>query len=512
MDVLLCVCSAALLVLSFPAFNLEFLAWIGFVPLFFVLKNASPGKGFLLSYLTGVLFWWGIIYWLIHVTLAGMIILIFYLALFFGLFGFLVCRYSLLQTSVALQTPSSKLPTYMSLLVIPSIWVISEYLRSVLFTGFPWALLGYSQYLNLPVIQIADITGAWGVSFLIMLVNVSIYSSVSRIPHPVSRFKALIPAAVCVVLATGYGYFKMFQLPHEPSYPSLLVSVIQGNIPQDLKWQPSMKDFTIDKYMDLSRQVIKEKPQLLIWPEAAMPVVLDDDPVLFKRINDFVNEVNTPLLFGVVTQAGDSYYNSALLILPYNKHVERYNKLHLVPFGEFIPFRKLFPFLEVVVPIGDFTAGRDHTVFKRPVPFSVLICFEDLFADLSRQYVLRGSKLLVNITNDAWFKKTSSPFQHLQASVFRAVENRVHVIRAANTGISGIINPSGRIESVIKDGKGEPRFVSGTVTGEIRLLKQSGSIYSRYGEIFVILCCILAGLFVIFFRLHMHYHVTDPRQ
>ncbi|MBM3244697.1 MAG: apolipoprotein N-acyltransferase, partial [Candidatus Omnitrophica bacterium] len=151
------------MILSFPQANFWILAWVGFVPLFFALENKSGGTAFLLSFLTGVVFWSGIIYWLVHVTLLGTIVLVLYLALYFGIFGFVICRYRAAKSF------------NLRIIFISSLWVLLEYARGDLFTGFPWALLGYSQYLNLPAIQIADITGAWGVSFIVMSVNAAVY-------------------------------------------------------------------------------------------------------------------------------------------------------------------------------------------------------------------------------------------------------------------------------------------------------------------------------------------------
>jgi len=182
-----------------------------------------------------------------------------------------------------------------------------------------------------------------------------------------------------------------------------------------------------------------------------------------------------------------------LLVSPEGELLDRYDKLHLVPFGEYIPLRKFFGFLETIVPIGDFSRGNGYTVFSMPpYKFSVLICFEDLFPGLSREFVKKGADFLINITNDAWFKKTSSPYQHLSASVFRAVENRVFLIRSANTGVSGFIAPTGKIISLVGDKSGNNIFVSGYKTQNIAVYKQGLSFYTRYGNIFIIICLLLA--------------------
>jgi len=494
-EIFFCILSATLLILSFPRFDIEFLAWFGFVPLFFAIKNKSRPKAFLFSYLTGVIFWLGIIYWLVHVTLVGLVVLVLYLALYFGLFGLIVSTYLL--------------PTTYYLLFIPSIWVLLEYIRSHLFTGFPWALLGYSQYLNIPVIQIADISGVWGVSFLVMMVNVAIKEVLGlRFWVLGIRKKAIFMIIYCFLVITGviiYGYYKIYLTPNTEHQTPLKITVIQPNIPQELKWNPQSNNYIMQKYLDISLRVVKDNPDLIIWPEAALPVVLEEVPSYYERVRDFVRGIKTPLLLGAVTRRDNLYYNSALLVSQEARLLSRYDKLHLVPFGEYIPLRKILGFLETVVPIGDFSRGTEYTVFTLPTTYyllptksSVLICFEDLFPDLSREFVKRGAGFLINITNDAWFKRTSSPYQHLCASVFRAVENRVFLVRAANTGVSGFIAPTGKIISLVADASGNNIFVSGYKSQEISASKESHSFYTRYGNIFCCACLlfVLGGIII----------------
>jgi apolipoprotein N-acyltransferase len=203
------------------------------------------------------------------------------------------------------------------------------------------------------------------------------------------------------------------------------------------------------------------------------------------------------LLFGAVTLRGGNFYNSALLITPGEGSIRQYDKLHLVPFGEFIPLRNTFTFLETIVPIGDFSAGKDYTVFKvKDAKFSVLICFEDMFPDISRGFVNAGAGFLVNMTNDAWFKDTSSPFQHLQGSVFRAVENRRFVVRAANTGVSAFIDSSGRVYAQLSDKNAKLTFISGFQAAEVYSISNSLTAYTRFGDYFILFC-----VFILFFNL-----------
>jgi apolipoprotein N-acyltransferase len=281
---------------------------------------------------------------------------------------------------------------------------------------------------------------------------------------------------------------------------NLRVCVIQGNIPQALKWDESAKPFIWKRYLELTEEASRQNPDLIIWPESAIPdylqVEAEDN---LKSLFDFVRQIKIPILLGITTVEGNNYFNSAILISKDGEIISRYDKIHLVPFGEYIPLRKILPFLETIVPIGDFTAGKDFVVFSYPclagrqvVKFSTLICFEDIFPEISRQFVKQGANFLVNITNDAWFGNTSAPYQHLSCSVFRAVENRVNLARAANTGISSIIDSNGKIISMVQDLRGAETFVGGFNAKQL-FLNRRFSFYTNFGDIFVFGCALFLG-------------------
>jgi len=482
-ELILCFSSALLLILSFSSSKWCWVfAWVSFVPLFFALENKGAKRAFGLAYFTGILFWSGTIYWLANVTIFGQILLILYLALYFGLFGLLMTR------------PFAKC----SLLFIPALWVFLEYARSHLLTGFPWALLGYSQYTNLAIIQIADIAGVWIVSFLVMFVNVAIKEAWSR-----RQRRYLFFACIFLALSLAYGSLR---LPKIESPETLRISVVQGNIPQELKWEERAREFVISRYFKLTGEARKDAPDLIIWPEAALPVVLEEQPLYYERLSRYTKRIGRPLIFGAVTSRNGSYYNSALLLSREGRLLRSYDKFHLVPFGEFIPFRKTFPFLDTIAPIGDITRGRDYTLFniqhqglRIKHQFGVLICFEDVFPELAREFVNKGADFLVNITNDAWFGKTTEAYQHLAASVFRAVENRVCLVRSANTGISGFIDPQGRVVP-LADAQGNLIFTPGYKTENI-FLPAHASFYGYYGD-FLIPVCLLLLMYIILFSLY----------
>ncbi|MDD5130066.1 MAG: apolipoprotein N-acyltransferase [Candidatus Omnitrophica bacterium] len=486
--VILSIFAAALLSLSFSSFSvfgasLWLFAWCGFIPLFIALENKSLRQAMFIALSCGIFFWAFTVYWLIHVTLLGQSILILYLSVYFAIFGGAVYFSRFLSAGRCL-------------LFLPASWVLLEYVRSYLFTGFPWALIGFSQYRNLPVIQIADITGAWGVCFLIVLVNTALYLFLRKS----AGIKILFFSVFALILSLSYGvvrlnYKSVWCNPKE----QVKVSVVQGNIFQDLKWDRRAVSFIQSRYRGLTVAAAADKPELIIWPESSVPGLWGRDDLEFMQVFSLAGQLNTNLLAGAVAYSNQNYFNSALLINGKGIPVATYSKLHLVPFGEYIPLKNIFPFLETIAPIGDIQPGREYTIFNQPANFGVLICFEDLFPELSREFVKRGARFLVNITNDAWYKESSAAYQHCAASVFRSVENRVYLARAANTGISGFIDPSGKISATVRDALGKDIFVQGYSSQSICLAGGNRTIYNRYGNFFPVFCLLFNACVIISF-------------
>lgn len=476
----LAVLSAVLLGLSYPKSNLWILAWCAFVPLFYSIDKQRPGKTLLLSFLSGFLFFALTLSWVVHVTVPGMFVLSAYLALTFAVFCLV---YNFMR---------EKLKSWQVLSFVPALWVLLEFTRSHALTGFPWALLGYSQAPNLMAIQAADIFGAAGVSFMVVFVNIFLFELFHNYgtQKPFVDHEVLIPFLI-ILCWLAYGAYRL----HEPVVKrcALKVAVVQGNISQDIKWVTSFQDKIFKKYKLLTELVaLKDEPDLVVWPETSFPDYLvsneNDGP-----LKDMAMGIKTPLLAGSIRLEKMRYYNSALLYSDVGKIRGVYDKIHLVPFGEYIPMRRLLPFVERILPIEDFTAGSRYEIFSvagsacRGIKFGVLICFEDIFGEMSRQFVRRGADFLVNMTNDAWFGDTASPYQHMQASVLRAVENRVYVLRAANTGVSCFIDDTGRVFNAVQDLSGKETFVTGCQSG---FVFKSGrrSVYTKTGDWFSILC------------------------
>jgi apolipoprotein N-acyltransferase len=491
-DILLSLFSGLLLILSFPNFDLEFLAWVALVPLLYSIEGKGLYRSFLLGFLTGMISFLGILYWIVvavhtygnvPLILSGFILLLLvtYLSLYMGAFTYFT---RLIQIRSGLQP----------ILLTPILWVALEYLRSLLLTGFPWANLSYSQYLNLPFIQMADVTGAYGLSFVILLVNGTLFLVIHQWSKKTFPFKEVIIAAIILLGFLIYGYLKMGRIDRQMTRnPPLKVGLVQGNIDQSVKWDKSFEIETLKIYEKLSFRVAEAKPDLIIWPETATPFFFQDAREYQPFVLDIPKKTNAFLLFGTpsyrIQKGKVNHYNSAYLVSPSGELIGKYDKIHLVPFGEYVPMQNLLFFIgSLGEGIGDFKPGREIFNFSLPQgKFGVLICFEIIFPDLCRRFVKRGANFLVTITNDAWFGKTSAPYQHFSIATFRAVENRVFVARAANTGITGFIDPRGKI---IKEGG---IFTEEALNGTIRLSSQK-TFYTLYGDIFAWLCSALSVL------------------
>jgi len=488
---LLAVISGLLLFLAFPPVNISYLAWVGFVPFFYSVRTGNNKKSFLNGYLTGLIFFGLLLYWMVNVTIPGMIVLVLVLSVFFGLFGY-----------------AANLIFFKSIdmLVLSFIWIILEFARSTFLTGFPWGLLGYSQYRDINIIQISDFTGAYGVSFLIMCFNVSLFALFSKSKK---RIAYLMTSLLFITLATSYGIYKKqnYFMQEGPT-----ISVVQGNIPQEDKWDDYKADKIINIYEGLTIQASSDNPDLVIWPETAYPYLITEEKESFSELESFSKQSNVNLLIGTVLFENERYYNSAIL-LSGEEDKSVYKKVHLVPFGEYIPFTENLNFLRKYIdkPIGSYSPGEEFSLFKlrttsfgeanssrtrmiRFYKYGVMICFEDTFPYIARKFVSGGANFLVNMTNDAWFGQTAAPLQHMQASVFRAVENRCPVIRAANTGISCFISMNGEVSDIVGKEDGNI-FTEGYVTSKIEVGSRK-SFYTVYGDLFVLFSLFMA-IFII---------------
>ena len=367
----------------------------------------------------------------------------------------------------------------------PVFWVAAELLRAHLLSGFPWGLLGYVPYRRLALIQVAAWTGVYGVSFLLVLVNAALaWIALGR------EWKAQVAgalgagAAVGAALLVGHSHLVAAGTP-----PRVPVALVQGNIEQALKWDAAYKAETLRIYADLTRQAAPAA-RLVVWPEAAVPAYLRLEPALLGWLTDLATEVGTPLLVGAPDTRANGrvtrYLNSAFFVGPEGVRA-RYDKIHLVPFGEYVPLKRLLFFVEAIAAdIGDFTPGAGSVVLPlEGAPFGTVICYEVIFPNLFRQFVAEGASFMANITNDAWFGDSGGPRQHLAMVPLRAVENGVAVVRAANTGISAVVAPSGAIEAELPLGR------RGVLRAAVPL-RAGGTVYTRVGDVFAYTCAALS--------------------
>lgn len=414
------------------------------------------------------------------VSIGPMLLLCGYLALY-------PCIFSLLAGPL-LDRPFSSLAA-------ATLWVALEYARANLLSGFPWCLLGYSQVIMPPVAQVSDVTGVYGISFLLVAFNTALISFVPGAPFPL-RTKLLreaLPVVIILSFALYYGEMRIAQAKEKISSQSFInSSLIQGNIDQSLKWERSIQRLTIERYLTLSAKAPRPTTDLLIMPETAIPFFLQDDSELSREFISGIKKIGMPAIVGspAYRKSGSttSYFNRAYVVEPGRGITGHYDKVRLVPFGEYVPLKGLLSFINRLVPAaGDFEAGPGaNPVHVGRFKVGIVICFEAIFPDVSRDHIRAGGELLVNITNDAWFGKTSAPYQHMAMSRLRAIENRVPLLRAANTGISSIISDTGEI--IASGGL----FSEEVVTGSVPYGRFSQTFYNRFGDLFAIISSVAA--------------------
>ena len=499
--------SGFLLTLSFPLPGIHWLAWIALVPLVFSTRKLSFNSSFRLGFIAGLAHYLTLLYWLVgtmqtygslplYLSLPVLFLLAAYLALYMGLFSGILFRVS--------KKPIA------AFAIAPVLWVSLEYIRSLLFSGFPWELAGYSQYKNLIMIQISDLTGVYGVSFVIVVVNMTalvflLWLTKKKWHGQTISGKIAVTALMALVLIAGltfcYGKQRLITVKKKISAaPVCKVAIVQGNIEQGIKWNPAYQVSSVQKYLNLSSLARSANPDLMVWPETSAPFYFLYDKKLTSLLKNGIHNFESNFLIGapsfiIKKNRMIDYFNSAYLVGPDGEVYGKYNKAHLVPFGEYIPLKRFLPFIgKMVEGIGDFVPGQKGAVIRQGEPaLGILICYEVIFTDLAREMVKNNADLLINITNDAWYGRSSAPYQHFSMAVFRAVENRRSLARSANTGISGFIDPAGRILEQTDI------FKEAVITYSLPVIRQK-TIYTRFGDWFAITCILIT---TILFRLYM---------
>jgi apolipoprotein N-acyltransferase len=501
----LAVASGALLALSFPSHGHPALAWIALAPLLLALsgdtrvrhRRARPlGRAFALGLLTGIVHFIGTLYWITRVMamygglpqwIAVLVnaLLIVYLALFPAIFAVVVRRLVIAYGRQALMAA-------------PLVWVATELGRTHIFTGFPWVLLGYSQATVLPVAQLASLFGVYGLSMLVAAVNAALAlaafpSGADRLMIAPARMRSarFLPAAVVLVIVAGvavWGSRRAASAEWTRAGDPIRVGLIQGNIDQSEKMDARRAGGSgtiFESYLAMTRRAIGEGAEFILWPESATPFAFEDDPLAAARVRRLAQEARVPILLGSdqierdgKTGLPTKYYNSAFLVRADGTTAAAYRKMHLVPFGEYVPLKQVFFFAgPLVEAVSDFAAGETATLLPVGTHLvSTAICYEVVYPDLVRRFVTAGSELLTTITNDAWFGPTSAPYQHFEQASMRAIEQGRYLVRSANTGISGIVDPYGRVVEK------SDIYQQAVLVGEARFLKTS-TFYARHGDV-----------------------------
>ena len=474
------VVSGGLLVLSLPKPDLYPLAWLALVPWLYVIGSAGPLRGTLIaSYSAGVVFFAGTFYWISEtmVIYGGLSI-----PLGVGVGALFVVTYALycVLFGLGLYYAVRQWGTRGLFLAAP-LWVTVELLRAILFSGFPWMLSGYALVPYTGILQMVTWTGIYGLSFLATAVNSIIAYGILR------RSKLWLATAAAIILVATFLPVVASQPPRDP----VLVRVVQTNISLDQPWRKPESEQLLDELGKLSVGDTG-RPRLVVWPETPAPFYLTEDADFRSRMQNIARRLGAYFLVGYIDAVGDGPANSAGLLDPQGNQISRYDKMHLVPFGEYVPFKHLLFFAESLTrQVGEFIPGTKYTVSALDGHYvSTAICYESIFPDLVRQFVKRGSELLIVITNDGWFGESSAPYQHLRMGVVRAVENRRYMVRNANTGISAIIDPYGRIEASTPIGV--RTILDGTAA-----FRSDRTFYTEYGDIFAYANVILvAGVIV----------------
>ena len=464
------------------------MAWVALTPLLVALAEApSPRHGFRLGYVTGALSSLGIVYWtsIVVVQFGGlalplgvavMVLLCLALALFPSLFGWIVSRW------VRTYGPAA-------VLLAPLAWVATEILRAHTLFNFSWCLLGYSQHGNLPVLQVARYAAVYGVSFVVASVSSALaFLVLERRRGP--RTAALMATASLLAVVWMHGEWRLGQVL--PEVGRLRVGLVQASIAQDEKWDAAHAWANVDRHLELTRRAAAQRARLVVWPESALPFLFDQTPVVALQLRDMVRQYGLYLLFGNDDReeregAPGRLWVGAKMLDPGGDVVLRYHKIRLVPFGEYVPIQSVLTLggrfsAKLVQEVGEFTPGDQYAV--APVdghPLSAFICYEAIFPDLVRGFTQRGADLLVNITNDGWYGRTSAPYQHLAMAAFRAVENGKYLVRAANTGFTAVVDPRGRIRQRTS------LFEQTVLVADVGIVRGS-TPYARYGDMFAWAC------------------------
>lgn len=478
-----------------------FLAWIYLIPLLLALNSLKGIRLFLAGFLSSAIFYTGSLYWMVLAmkNFGGLS-----LTQSCGVLALVILILSFFFSAALAMAFWTSRQTGFPIFFLIAIFVMSfDFLRTYFpVNGFPWPMTAYSQGEFLPYFQWVDATGVYGLNILIILVNGLLAEMIlarfqsNQKDRLISRF--IILFLIVAVSFAGSIYQQKKHAERTPGESSYQMALIQGNISQDMKWDRNKARENLSKYLYYTDRAAVDGAQLAVWPESSYPYVLNLFSLNSIRFLDR-KTLPIPILFGAISQSlpptGEKplYYNSSFLI---DKDIQMkglYHKRHLVPYGEYVPLKKLLSFVKNLThAVGDFTPGSSVNIMEYgDLAIGNLICYEDIFPDLARSNIKAGANVLVNITNDAWYGNTSAQHQHLIFSQFRALENRRYLVRSTNTGVTALIDPRGEIVEILLP------FVEGVMIKKVPLEKKI-TFYSRFGDYIAWICVFFAILSIVY--------------
>ena len=493
------------LALSFPKPNIAGLAWVA--PGLMLLA-ARGGSAFRLGYLAGFTHYLISLAWLLNIPvkfypILGWIALAAYLALYPAVWAWLCARSS---GGRAPETEHWRARTAWALFCAVA-WVAMEMAVSRVFTGFPWNLLGNSQQRLLPLLQIAPWTGVYGVTFLVVWFSAALLNAMTAlIARPAARnvwLQELALPILAVALVYAFGAHRIYSAPQETR--SLRIALVQPSIPQVMIWNPAEADARFGELLRLTEAALTNKPDVLIWPEAAVPKMVRDDEPTARAISQLARSNGVWFIIGSddfeVRGTNTVYFNSSFLVSPQGGFVATYRKRRLVIFGEYVPLADTLPFIKYFTPItGGFAAGQDPVTFDLTglgVKTSVLICYEDVFPHYAREHATDEIDFLVNITNDGWFGEGAAQWQQAAGAALRAVENGLPLVRCANNGLSCWIDRFGGMNNIYFENSADiyqAGFKMITVPLPAKEARPAPTFYRRHGDWFGWSCVLVTGV------------------
>lgn len=477
--------SGILLGLSFQKFNLFLFAWVAFIPLIYCIYKNNLKSSVLYGFVTGITysliaFNWMFLFLLTNtksMKAALIVAILFWLyqSIYFVLWSFIICFIKKNNNLIILVFSSS-------------VWAILEYIKNYFLSGFPINLLGYSQSSFTALIQFADVFGVYGISFIIILINFLLFYWIYN-----KNKKYLIAAFIIISILLIYGFIRINQISKINYKEEIKIGIVQPNIPQEKKWRRSLKDEIIKIIYDMAQYFKDKNCEIILYPETLLPRMLEETEEIQSLVKNISNYADISLIGGKSIE-NERLYNSIFLISKEGNIIDKYKKRHLILFGEYVPFENfLVKLLKKINLTDNFSKEHELKVFKfENYTLGINICSENYYPYLSRELVLKGATLLTTHSNDAWCDGLSYPYQHFVLDVFRAIENRKYLVVSSNTGISGVITPTGKI---VRQTKNQEQVCF----EEIVYANNYITIYDRIGDLFVLVCSLYVVSVFIFF-------------